>query len=178
VFADSAGDVGYTILGAFPLLPPGPANSGELPLDGTRSANNWRGTVPHELLPQVVNPGEGFVVTANDRPIQTFYPIRLGLGAGGETLRGLRIKQRIREHLDQGKKFRFEDNLQVQNDSVSPMIKLLLRSRPHCSPKSRSSWPGGFPTPGQPPSTSTATSPISGARRPCTIALENAWATW
>ncbi len=127
VFADSAGNVGYTILGAFPLLPPGPANQGDLPLDGTRSASNWRGTIPHELIPQVVNPGEGFVVTANDRPIQSFYPLRLGLGAGGETLRGLRIKQRIREHLDQGKKFRFEDNLRVQNDSVNPMIKLVLR---------------------------------------------------
>jgi acyl-homoserine lactone acylase PvdQ len=131
VFADSAGNVGYTILGAFPLLPPGPANQGELPLDGTHSANNWRGTIPYELLPRVVNPGEGFVVTANDRPIQSFYPLRLGLAAGGETLRGLRIKQRIREHLDQGKKFRFEDNLQVQNDSVSPMIKLLLRMGYH-----------------------------------------------
>lgn len=127
VFADAAGNVGYTILGAFPLLPPGPANSGDLPLDGTRSANNWRKTIPYELIPQVVNPSEGYVVTANDRPIQTFYPLRLGLGAGGETLRGLRIKEKIREHLDQGKKFGLEDNLPVQNDSVNPMIKLVLR---------------------------------------------------
>jgi len=127
VFADAAGNVGYTVLGAFPLVPPGPGNGGELPLDGTRSANNWRGTIPYELIPQVVNPSEGYVVTANDRPIQTFYPLRLGLGAGGETLRGLRIKERIREHLGQGKKFGFADNLRVQNDAVSPMIKLVLR---------------------------------------------------
>jgi penicillin amidase len=131
VFGDSAGNVGYTILGDFPLLPPGKGNSGESPLDGTRSANNWRGTIPYELIPQVVNPGEGFVVTANHRPIQSFYPLRLGLGAGGESLRGLRIKQYIRAHLSQGKKFSFADNLRVQFDSVSAMNTLLLRMGYH-----------------------------------------------
>lgn len=126
VFADSAGTVGYTVLGDFPLMPPGKENRGDVALDGTRSANNWRGTIPFALLPQVLDPGEGFVVTANDRPIQSFYPIRLGLGAGGETLRGLRIKQRIREHLAQGQKFSFADNLAVQYDSVHPMHKTII----------------------------------------------------
>ncbi len=126
ILADAAGTVGYTVLGAFPLMPPGRENRGDVALDGTRSEHNWRGTIPFALLPQVLDPGEGFVVTANHRPIQSFYPIRLGLGAGGETLRGLRIKQRIREHLAQGRKFSFADNLSIQYDSVHPMYKTIV----------------------------------------------------
>ena len=54
--------------------------------------------VPHELAPHVINPKRGYLVTANHRTIQSFYRVMLGTstGSSGDTLRGLRIKERIR----------------------------------------------------------------------------------
>ena len=44
--------------------------------EGWDSANDWQGFLPHELLPQVINPEQGWLVSANHRPIASFYPSR------------------------------------------------------------------------------------------------------
>ncbi len=68
VFADTAGDFGYAMGGRIPLrgngrLPP------LLPVPGWTGEWDWNGWVPFEQHPQVRNPPQGFVVTANNRQV-------------------------------------------------------------------------------------------------------------
>jgi hypothetical protein len=69
----------------------------------------------------VINPKRGYLVSANHRTIQSFYKLTLGTSTGsfGETDRGLRIKERIREHLVRNDKFTPEDVLIIQYDGVN-----------------------------------------------------------
>eukprot|EP01080_Neovahlkampfia_damariscottae_P012295 gene12295-5878_t len=64
VYADTDGNIGYHSVGQIPIRQDG--HSGMLPVigDGTYE---WVGFIPHAELPQVFNPTEGYVITANNR---------------------------------------------------------------------------------------------------------------
>ncbi|MBC8171356.1 MAG: penicillin acylase family protein, partial [Anaerolineae bacterium] len=64
VYADVDGNIGYQTPGLIPVRPAGV--SGELPLDGTTSANEWLGYIPYDLLPRVFNPPSGIIHSANE----------------------------------------------------------------------------------------------------------------
>jgi penicillin amidase len=128
VFGDRAGNIGYTTVGAIPVRS---AASPELNLahDGSLSANDWQGFVPAELLPHVLNPRRGYLVTANHRSIQSFYRLTLGnsTGSAGDTDRGWRIKQRIQQALAESEKVRPEEVLAMQSDAVNAVKQAILR---------------------------------------------------
>lgn len=63
VFADRTGDIGYQMSGRLPVRHPD-AN-GFSPMPGWDAEFDWRGWTAPEDLPRVVNPPEGFIVTAN-----------------------------------------------------------------------------------------------------------------
>ena len=63
VLADSQGNIGYQMSGRLPVRH-ADAN-GFTPMPGWDPAFDWQGWVPPEELPRVVNPAEGFIVTAN-----------------------------------------------------------------------------------------------------------------
>jgi penicillin amidase len=128
IFGDRSGDIGYSTIGAIPVRgrsSPGP-NAIQ---DGSSRTNDWRMYVPAELLPQVMNPKAGHLVTANHRSIQSFYPLALGdsTGSSGETDRGWRIKQRLAEFLEESEKFTPADVRAIQDDSVNAVKKEMLR---------------------------------------------------
>ena len=97
VFGDSKGNIGYKTILALPV------RSARAPLDaraaheGWSSDNDWQDILPHELLPQVVNPKQGWLVTANHRPIASFYPTSIGISTGslGDSDRSWRLKERV-----------------------------------------------------------------------------------
>ena len=72
VWASRSGSIGWRPAGLLPVRREG--LDGSVPCDGSDPANDWRGFVPMEELPRVVDPPEGFVVTANQRTIGTAYP--------------------------------------------------------------------------------------------------------
>jgi penicillin amidase len=65
-YADRDGHIGYRGPGRLPVRKRG---DGTEPLDGSDPANGWSGFVPYEQLPQVFDPPEGFIVSANQRVI-------------------------------------------------------------------------------------------------------------
>lgn len=65
VVADVEGNVFYRSNGLVPIRKGAPF----LPLNGEKGEFEWRGFVPWEELPQVLNPRSGLVVTANNRPL-------------------------------------------------------------------------------------------------------------
>lgn len=128
VFGDRSGAIGYSVIGALPVR--GRASAGPNAIqDGSAKTNDWRGFIPADLLPQVMNPKAGYLVTANHRAIQSFYPLTMGDSTGslGDTDRGWRIKQRIDAFLKTGEKFAPADVRAIQDDTVNAVKKEILR---------------------------------------------------
>jgi len=71
VYADVDGNIGYTLAGRVPLRA---RPSSLLPLDGWDTENDWRGFIPFEELPRVLNPPAGFIATANNKIVDDSYP--------------------------------------------------------------------------------------------------------
>jgi len=81
VLADRHGDIGYQMSGLQPIRRPGV--SGFVPLAGWEPENDWRGFVPHDQLPRVLNPEQGYFVTANNdlNGLGTTRPITMCMGS-------------------------------------------------------------------------------------------------
>lgn len=94
VAALPGGDVFYTVLGALPVRSTASPAGGMIAQDGSSAAFGWLDTIPGEFKPWVVNPAEGYVMSANHR-IADEWPIPLGvsLGAVGDTTRSRRLRE-------------------------------------------------------------------------------------
>ena len=82
LYADTSGHIGYQAPGRIPIRKSG--NDGLVPSAGWLPENDWTGTsIPFEALPNVLDPEEGFIATANqaaDRAGLSLLPdLRLGL---------------------------------------------------------------------------------------------------
>ena len=76
VYADREGHIGYQAPGRVPIRKSG--NDGRLPAAGWLPAHDWTGDyVPFTALPSVLDPDEGFVVTANQAVVGSAYPYGL-----------------------------------------------------------------------------------------------------
>jgi penicillin amidase len=75
VYADVDGNIGYQCTGAYPVRR---AGDGTVPVPGWTARYEWEGFVPFEELPWALNPEDGFLVTANNRPHGDSYPHLLG----------------------------------------------------------------------------------------------------
>lgn len=124
VYADREGHIGYQAPGRVPVR--GPGNDGRWPAEGWRPENDWTGrTVPFEALPSVLDPAEGFVVTANQAVAGPGYPFRItddwDLG-----YRAQRIRERLERAVADGEDLDVADMVQLQRDSRHPMGPALL----------------------------------------------------
>ncbi len=70
VYADTQGNIGWIAAGKVPIRKTG---DGSLPYDGATNDGEWTGFVPFDELPQLYNPPEGFIVTANQRTVGKSY---------------------------------------------------------------------------------------------------------
>ena len=71
VFADVDGNYGYFCRGRIPIRS---RVNGWLPVPGWTGEHEWQGDIPFEELPKSINPSEGYVATANNRPVGDDYP--------------------------------------------------------------------------------------------------------
>ena len=91
VYADREGHIGYQAPGRVPIRKSG--NDGSVPSAGWRAENDWTGDyIPFDGLPTLLDPEEGFIVTANQAVVGADYPFALT----DDWDRGYRA-QRIRE---------------------------------------------------------------------------------
>jgi acyl-homoserine lactone acylase PvdQ len=125
VFGDSKGNIGYKTVLALPIRSAHALLEARAAHEGWSSENDWQGILPHELLPQVINPNNGWLVTANHRPIASFYPIPMGISTGslGDSDRSWRLKERVHAR----ETFRPKDVLDIHYDTVSPVKRDLVR---------------------------------------------------
>jgi penicillin amidase len=77
VYADRNGHIGYQAPGLVPIRHAGV--SGDYPQPGWKKRSDWTGDfVPFDALPYVLDPDEGFVVSANQAVTGPGYPYYLG----------------------------------------------------------------------------------------------------
>lgn len=91
VYADVDGNIGYMAPARFPVRRPG--HDGMMPVPGDGNWD-WQGYLPQEEWPQVYNPREGFIVTANNKVTAPNYPYPISL-EWEEPYRAERIRQMI-----------------------------------------------------------------------------------
>jgi len=134
VYGDARGHIGFSVVGAIPVRPRSATDpSGGEALPGTGDQDDWQGFVPPRLVPQVHDPAAGFLLSANHRPIGSFYPLPLGTSTGsmGDTIRSWRLRERLstKEH------FSPRDVVDVHFDTVNParreIVRLGLHLRDH-----------------------------------------------
>jgi len=71
VYADVDGNIGYQLPGRMPVR--AGAHDGMTPAPGWDSAYEWRGFIPYDSLPRVLNPERGYIVTANNAIVPESY---------------------------------------------------------------------------------------------------------
>jgi penicillin G amidase len=126
IYGDTSGRIGYSVIGAIPIRShSAPDPNGASAMPGTEYAHDWRGFVPPELLPRIADPKQGFLFSANHRPVGSFYPIPLGLSTGsmGDTIRSWRL----RELLASKTRFSPRDVLDLHLDTVNPARRDIVR---------------------------------------------------
>ncbi|UCF71977.1 MAG: penicillin acylase family protein [Deltaproteobacteria bacterium] len=71
VFADVNGNIGYWCCATIPIRSKG---DGILPVPGWTGEYEWKGYVPFDERPHLMNPEEGFITTANNKVAGKDYP--------------------------------------------------------------------------------------------------------
>jgi penicillin amidase len=111
VYADVDGHIGYQCTGRYPIRRSG---DGTMPVPGWTDEHEWDGFVPFDELPWASDPEEGFLATANNRPVDGMYPHFLGADFGSPQ----RVR-RIAEMLEGAERHTPEDFSRMQMDTVS-----------------------------------------------------------
>jgi penicillin amidase len=111
VYADVDGNIGYQSPGTIPVRGKG---DGRWPVPGWDPDYEWDGAIAFDELPSVLNPDEGFIVTANNKVIGDQYPHLLG----ADTAAGYR-SERIREMLREEDEVSVADMTRIQTDARS-----------------------------------------------------------
>ena len=126
VYADTAGHIGYQAPGRIPIRH---AGDGRWPVPGWDPAFEWNDSyIPFDALPTVLDPKDGYVVTANQPVTGEKYPYFLGSAFDY----GYRA-QRIRYLLEGTNKLTVDDMAAIQLDTFSALAKNLtplLQSMP------------------------------------------------
>ncbi len=120
VYADREGHIGYQAPGLIPIRKSG--SDGSVPAAGWRPETDWTGEyVPYDGLPNVLDPDEGFIVTANQAVTDQDYPYLLA----SDWDRGYR-SQRIRDVLEADDELSVTEMADLQLDTLSPMAPILV----------------------------------------------------
>jgi penicillin G amidase len=85
VYADDQGHIGYHAIGKIPLRGGvmNPSAISPVPTDALDTTQDWVGSIPYDRLPQITDPPNGILATANNRitPDDYSYPITLNWGS-------------------------------------------------------------------------------------------------
>jgi penicillin G amidase len=111
IYADVDGNIGFTIPAKIPIRANG---NGALPVAGDSDDYEWKGYIPFEELPRILNPPDGIVATANARTVGPAYKYYLSDRQAGP-YRTARIYELLRGRTG----LRPADCNTIQNDIVS-----------------------------------------------------------
>ena len=118
VFADVDGNIGYWCCATIPIRSKG---DGILPMPGWTDEYEWKGYVPFEKRPHLINPKEGFIATANNKVIDDSYPYFIT-----RYWEPLDRITRIRQLLNEKEKLSVDDFKRMQQDIYSVLASEMV----------------------------------------------------
>ena len=92
IFADVKGNIGWYAAGRIPIRRTG---DGALPYDGSTNDGDWVGFIPFDELPNLYNPPNGLIVTANQRTVGMSYKYTQFIRDAAAPWRARRIWDRL-----------------------------------------------------------------------------------
>ncbi|MDE3056845.1 MAG: penicillin acylase family protein, partial [Bacteroidota bacterium] len=115
VYADQKGNIGYCMGVRLPIRA---SQNPTMPMPGWTGSYDWTGFVPFEKLPELFNPPEEFVATANNKTTDASFPYHISnLWEPPSRI------ERIREFLSTRNKLAVADFEQMQLDYFSSFAK-------------------------------------------------------
>lgn len=111
VYADVQDNIGYRANGLFPIRNKG---LGLLPVPGWHDQYQWTGYVPWEEIPQLYNPPEGCIITANHKVVDEGYPYFLTY-EWAPPYRAMSIERKLQEMMEGGN-LTLEEIIDIQNN--------------------------------------------------------------
>ncbi len=118
-YADTEGNIGWRPGSKIPI------RSGAetlLPFDGTTSRHDWRGDVPFEEMPFLLNPQKGYISNGNNKAVDDTYPYYISK-YWADPSRAQQIEKRIDAIISDKRKIEVVDMMDIQNDITSPFAK-------------------------------------------------------
>ncbi len=109
-YADTDGHIGYLMVGRLPDRP----GDGRMPVPGWTGAYEWRGLLPADANPSVLDPADGLILNANNRPVSAPSAV----GYNGEWDPGFRYAY-LRSVLVQQRSADIAAMSRLQNDYTS-----------------------------------------------------------
>ncbi|MEO8042340.1 MAG: penicillin acylase family protein, partial [Acidobacteriota bacterium] len=116
VYADVKGNIGWYAAGRIPIRKVG---DGSMPYDGATDDGDWVGSIPFDDLPNLYNPAEGFIVTANQRIVGTSYKYKQISRDAAPPWRARRIYDLLKTNT----KVTMDDVAKVQLDALNLPVK-------------------------------------------------------
>jgi penicillin G amidase len=135
VYADDQGNIGMISAGYYPQVAPG--CEPWLPMPGT-GEDDVIGTIPYDQIPQVYDPPDGFVFSANERQVTGDYPYYIGTAADffDPGYRANEIHRFLSDRLAGGQKVTIADMMALQTDTrdflaseIVPQVLITLKTR-------------------------------------------------
>lgn len=120
VFAAKDGTIAYKANGRLPIRKSG---DGQLPVPGDSADYGWEGYVPYNELPNIVNPLEGFIATANNQVVDDSYKYHI-TDFWAQSYRFDRIAEVLKSNSDLTKK----DIMNLQMDQTNLYAREFLSS--------------------------------------------------
>jgi penicillin G amidase len=128
LYASKSGDIAIWQQAKFPARWEG---QGLYIMPGEDSSYNWQGFIPTQENPHVLNPGQGFIQSANQRPVDSTYPYFIPgnyIVPRGRTIsKNLENMQAVTPQMMMGLQNNYYSSLAA--DAVSLLLKYADRSR-------------------------------------------------
>ncbi|MGB8951471.1 MAG: penicillin acylase family protein [Candidatus Aminicenantales bacterium] len=118
VYADVSGNIGYYLSGKIPLRP---EKAALFPYPGWKKEGQWQGYLEEEKKPNLFNPPEGFILTANNKIVPDGYPYYISCDWDFPFR-----ADRIRRMLLDREKHNVESMKRIQNDVYSQKAELFV----------------------------------------------------
>lgn len=122
LYADRKGNIGYLGIGAIPIRRKG---DGSVPVPGWDEAYAWQGQIPFEAMPSRYNPPEGYLVSANNRPVDDSYPYFIS-NNWAPLARAQRIEELIKHSIGTGRRLTLLEMRSIQMDERSLSARQLV----------------------------------------------------
>jgi len=122
LYVDTANNIGSLGIGRIPIRAKGQAR---IPVPGWNNDYAWTGYIPFDAMPQLFNPPSGYIVSANNKPVDDNYPYFIS-SDWAPAARAQRIQQLLQEKIAKGEGMTLDDFQRMQSDTMDLSTKRLL----------------------------------------------------